>query len=347
MQPFELKEYIYNNDKIGEVLQSIGVHSIKEMPSEFRGGTPEYEGNNNLSVRKNEFLNCSIYTSEDTIRGDIFVLIEHCKGYTFGQAMGYLHRLFGMEHTFTKPKEVNSEIARLMAIANQYKSTDIRDEEDNEQITYGEEFLDNMVFLPYRDYFKEGILASSQRKFGIRFDNESGRVVFPWTYSYDIRGLRYVGASARTTEANWKQLGIAKYMAIPKRFTKSRNLYGYVENYNDIQKDGMVIVFEGEKSVLKADSFLYNCAVAVGSHEISIEQIALLESLNVEIVIAFDKDIKEDFIKETCRKMNLGRTVSYIIDTKGLLDGKDSPVDKGRVIFSQLLNERKVLIEKD
>lgn len=343
MQPHELKEYIYNNNKIAFVLESIGVHNIREMTTEFRGGTPEYEGNNNMSVKKNEFLNCSIYTSSETIRGDIFVLIEYCKGLDFGHAMRYLHRLLGFDPTFTKKKEVNSEIARLLSVAKQYQVAGIRDEDGDTQDTYDESFLDNMVFLPYRDFYKEGILASSQKRFGVRFDPESGRVVFPWTYSYDTRGLRYVGASARTTEPNWKELGIAKYMAVPKRFQKSRNLYGYVENYNDIQKEGMVIVFEGEKSVIKAHSFLYGCAVAIGSHDISIEQIALLESLNVEIVIAFDKDVSEEHVINTCRRMNLGRTVSYIYDEHGLLEDKDSPVDKGRIIFSKLLEERKVV----
>lgn len=344
MQPYELKEYIYNNNKIEEILESIGVHDIKEMSTEFRGGTPNYDGSNNLSVKKSEFLNCSIYTSSETIRGDIFVLIEYCKGLDFGHSMRYLHRLLGLDPRFSKKKEINSEIARLLSVAKQYQCTGIRDEGEDSQETYDESFMDSMVFLPYKEFYKEGILASSQKRFGVRFDPESGRVVFPWTYSYDTVGVRYVGASARTTEENWKELGIAKYMAIPKRFTKSRNLYGYVENYNDIQKEGMVIVFEGEKSVIKAHSFLYSNAVAIGSHDISIEQIALLESLNVEIVIAFDKDVDEEHVKNTCKRMNQGRTVSYIVDRKGLLDGKDSPVDKGRHVFDELLRERIVVI---
>ena len=340
MQPYDLKRYIFENNKIEEVLESIGVHNIKEMPTEFRGATPDYDGNNNLSVKKNEFLNVAIYTASETIRGDIFILLETVKGFDFGQSMRYLHRLLNLDMTYTRKKEINSEILRLMAIANQYKSTNIRDEEEDAQETYDESFLDDMIFLPYAGLFKEGILAPSQRKFGVRYDPGSGRIIFPWSYSHDLTGLKYVGASGRTTEPNFKELGIAKYMAIPKRFQKTRNLYGYVENYNGIQKAGYVLVFEGEKSVMKSDSFGYQNAVAVGGHEISIEQVALLESLNVEIVIAFDKDVSLEHILTCAKKMSYGRTVSYIYDKDGLLDSKDSPVDKGRSTFYKLLQER-------
>ena len=34
MQPHELKEYIYNNNKIAFVLESIGVHDVREMTTE-------------------------------------------------------------------------------------------------------------------------------------------------------------------------------------------------------------------------------------------------------------------------------------------------------------------------
>lgn len=340
MQPYELKEYIYNNNKIEQILENIGVHDIREMPTEFRGATPDYDGNNNLFVKKNEYLNISIYTATDTIRGDIFVLLETIKGYDFGQSMRYLHRLLNLDMTYTKKKEINSEIARLMSIANQYKSSNIRDEEEDAQETYDESFLDDMIFLPYAGLFKEGIMATSQKKFGVRYDSHSGRVVFPWSYSYNLTGLKYVGASARATEPNFKELGIAKYMAIPMRFSKTRNLYGYVENYNGIQKSGYVVVFEGEKSVMKADSFGYENAVAVGGHEISIEQKALLESLDVEIVIAFDKDVSEEHVKTCAKLMSHARTVSYIIDKDGVLGEKDSPIDKGRVTFYELLKQR-------
>lgn len=344
MRPYELKKYIFDNEKIEFVLESIGVHNIKERINEFRGATPDYEGSNNLSVRKNEFLSVAIYTSNETVIGDIFVLLEHIKEFTFFESLKYLHKLFDLSMQQTRNvKESNDEITRLMSVIKQYDTESIRDEAMGEQKTYDESFLKDKIKLPYAEFFKEGILAVSQERFGVRFDPLSGRVVFPWTYSWDNEEVRYVGAMARTTVKEYKELGIHKYMAIPVNFSKTRNLYGYIENYTGIQKAGKVIVFEGEKSVIKADSYGYQCAVAVGGHDISNEQRVLLESLNVEIIIAFDKDINEDFLKSVASRMSKGRVVSYIYDCDNLLSDKDSPVDKGRAVFGKLLDERKVM----
>ena len=355
VQPYDLKKYIYEENKIEFVLESIGIQHIKGNDKEFRGATPDYDGINNLSVRNNEFLSVSVYTSAKTINGDIFVLVDYVLGYTFAQALRYLHTILNLDFKNTKKVELDSEISRFLNIAKQYKTTHIRDENESAQKTYDDTFLKGMVRLPYADFFKEGILAFSQDKFGIRFDTETGRVVFPWTYSYDLEGEKYVGAMARTTVKNFDLLGIAKYMAIPVEFSKTRNLYGYVENYNEVQKSGIVVVVEGEKSVLKVDSYarissildnpqiIYGNAVAVGGHDISPEQMALLESMDVEIVIALDKDISEEFIIETGKQMFRSRKVSYIYDRDNILSEKDSPVDKGIEVFKQLMSERKTI----
>ena len=77
----------------------------------------------------------------------------------------------------------------------------------------------------------------------------------------------------------------------------------------------------------------------------------LLTSLNVEeVIIAFDKQFQEIGDSEWTRwtkKLNeinkkYGKIVqiSFIFDKWGLLDYKDSPIDKGKEIFLNLFKKR-------
>lgn len=110
-----------------------------------------------------------------------------------------------------------------------------------------------------------------------------------------------------------------------------------------------------EKSVLSyisqfgIDSSL---AVAVCGSSLSKYQFELLQICGAEeVVIAFDKDYEttdseeyklfEKKMKKINDKFASRCTLSFIVDTKGLLGYKCSPVDKGREIFLELFRERK------
>ena len=83
--------------------------------------------------------------------------------------------------------------------------------------------------------------------------------------------------------------------------------------------------------------------VAVGCHSISENQINLLK-FNVDMVtIMFDKDVAEDEVKEQCKKIKdkLGIKVYYCIDSKDLLNEKESVTDRGINIFMELCKQIK------
>ena len=124
------------------------------------------------------------------------------------------------------------------------------------------------------------------------------------------------------------------------RFDKTFNLYGLSLNIDHIKSQGIVCVFEAEKSVMKLDMYGMPVGVAVGCHEISNFQRRLLVRLEVEICICFDKDVDEEHIKKVCNGLNIGRTVSYVKDTENLLKDKDSPVDRGHRVWKQLFENR-------
>jgi DNA primase len=134
------------------------------------------------------------------------------------------------------------------------------------------------------------------------------------------------------------------------------NFYGIFENQQCIRECKQVIVFEGEKSVVKMHGFygennnsLAICGSALSGMKISLnKQMQLLMGLGVEtIVIAYDKLFelfgnseelkKRKIMSEKMQVWKLLFNVKVIWDTEGLLEKGDSPVDKGIEVFEKLL----------
>lgn len=71
----------------------------------------------------------------------------------------------------------------------------------------------------------------------------------------------------------------------------------------------------------------------------------MLVALGVDIIIAFDKDISEDFLKLTCSRFRGVRNLSYLLDTNNLLGENESPADKVNTTYQQLFRERKQYVK--
>lgn len=132
------------------------------------------------------------------------------------------------------------------------------------------------------------------------------------------------------------------------------NLYNLNNSQNNIRDIKKAIIFEGEKSCLLYASYFgldNDISVAVCGSSLGNYQMNLLTSLNIEeVIIAFDKQFQEIGDSEWTRwtkKLNeinkkYGKIVqiSFIFDKWGLLDYKDSPIDKGKEIFLNLFKKR-------
>ena len=109
-----------------------------------------------------------------------------------------------------------------------------------------------------------------------------------------------------------------------------------------IQKSKEIILFEGCKSVLIADTWgIHNTAAILTSH-LSTNQFKILIKLGYDVVFALDKDVNV-LLDKNIQKLKQYIGVYYIQDRQGLLDSKDSPVDKGAEVFKQLFDNRKRL----
>lgn len=184
---------------------------------------------------------------------------------------------------------------------------------------------------------EEGISRASLDKFQVYYDAFSDRLVYP------IKNLdgKIVNVGGRTVDPLWKEKKLRKYTYFFSWGT-IQTLYGLSDNMKSVFQKGEIIIFEGCKSVLMADTWgIHNCAALLTSH-MNPAQMKILASLGCHVVFALDKDVDVSRDKNI-RKLGRYVNVEYLYDVNNLIDEKDSPVDKGREVFERLYGERRRL----
>lgn len=321
MNSDELKKYIINNNLIKNILESIGCHSFING-KDLRAALPNEDDNTKISLNT-ETLFIRIFTKGESIKGSIFDLIMYIDNCTFSEAYNKCCNLIGIDNHFDIKKKKSNPL-------DFYKKIKIFKTYIPNQTYYDLSILNRFSKIPHIDLIhNDGIISQEHiNKYYIMFDERTDRIIFPH-FKYNDNNL-IAGIIGRTINKAYKELKIPKYLnLLDTDYEKKYNLYGLSHNLKYIKKYNIVIVFEAEKSVIKADMFKYPIGVSVGCHEISEFQMQLLISLNVEIVIAFDKDVEDTHILNECKKIYPYRKVSYIKDKYNLLNEKDSPVDRG------------------
>lgn len=177
---------------------------------------------------------------------------------------------------------------------------------------------------------------------------------------YD-KDYRFIGLRGRTLCAQEGEM-YGKYRPIKVNqelynHPLGLNLYGLNWAKDGITSLKKVIVYESEKSVLKAMSYFgisNNISVACCGSSLSSYQINLLLSFGVkEIVIAFDKQYEQlgtteskQWIKKLTsfhEKYKNDVLISFMFDKGEVLGYKSSPIDEGPEKFQQLFKERIIL----
>ena len=343
MTVLELKKYIFQEGKIEFILNEIGCGHIVYHPNKEYYSCSNCNGDNKtaINIKNNEYLNCKNYTREKEFdeNADLLTLVQYNKSinnknFSFFDTVKYLHKLLGLPLTFKKQEE-KKEVVDPLYIFKKVKSKRKRQNVLDFQVIDESELQD---FIPHVhiDFFREGIMPWSVKKFGLAYSYKFKRNVIPLRYW--LTG-ELLGFNMRTSVENYDMFDIKKYFITPN-YPKQMNLFGLWENKDSIQEKGYVVVYEAEKSVLKRDSLNDSTGVAVSGHEISDEQVKILIGLNCEIIIAFDKDIDIEHIRHCCEKFYGIRKVSYIWDKYDLLGEKDSPADAKNKIFEFLMQYR-------
>lgn len=228
----------------------------------------------------------------------------------------------------------------------------------------------NLFDLQYPlDWYEEGITPDIAEHFDIRYYHSQNRAIIPHR---DING-NLVGVRARSYN-KWEVESGKKYMPITVQGTTYRypmhfNLYGIYENQHNIKRVRKVVIYESEKSVMIYGS-LYgqenNIALALGGMNLSLYQRDMLLNLGVEeVIFCLDKEYSEEMYEDRESKQftqminyfkKLKKMTGYFInycsvsivmcwdDRIGL---KDSPIDRGREVFEELISERYLVDDVD
>ena len=335
LNSYDLKKYIIKEEKIEYILAKMNCHHIKSNEKDFRCGIPNHNNKTSISVKK-DTLSVRMFQSDiNVVRGDIFTLCMNLKNISFSESNKYIHKILNLKYEFKFNKKVENkkdplEIFKKVKRHNQYDKKEIN--------IYDDTILTNYIPYPHITWIREGIMPKTCEKFKIGYNAERKRIVIPERYWCGSES-DYIGVMSRTVIKEWEMLDIPKYLPL-KAFPKTMNIYGLQENYESIQKTGYVVAFEAQKSVLKRHSLLDETGVSLGSHDISNEQVRILISLNVEIVIAMDEGIDLQHIRSICEKFYKIRKVSYIYDKYSLLKAKESPADAKNKIYNYLFKHR-------
>lgn len=340
MTVIELKQYIFENEKIEHVLESIGCHHIKYHANKEYYSCANHDGDNEaaINIKNNPYLNVINWTrpSDFDEMADLITLTQYNKKISFVEAIKYLHSVLGLEYKIETRRKKNKSCLSIKSILKNYsvqKRIDV-----SEIDVYDESVLEDYVPLLYVDWVKkEGILERTRKKFNIMYSYEYSRIVIP--HRYWLTG-ELVGYNMRTTVEHWEDFGIKKYFLSPG-YNKAINLYGLWENREEIENAGYVVVVEAEKSVLRRDARFDHTLVALSGKSMSDEQCRILKGLDVkEIVIALDKDVPLREVRYMCEKLWRSKKVSYIYDKYDLLGEKDSPADASMKIYDYLFEFR-------
>lgn len=338
MDALQLKQYIYDNNKIEYILEEIGCHGIRSNKNDFRCGLPNHRNTTSVSVKKNENVSVVVYdSSDDIVRGDIITLTMHIFSEGFKHSVKRLHSMLGLEYKY-KPKKEQELKATPLDIFKSVKTkvrgkTNIADIDIVEDYILGE-YIPNLTI----EWLREGIISKTAREFSIMYDYDSRRIIIPH-YSY-AEPDKIVGIVGRTTVECYDVLGIPKYLHI-KPYLKTLNLYGLAQNYSHILNAGYITLHEAEKSTLKRHSRNDKTGVSLCQHSISDEQFRIISGLDIdEVVISLDKGVSEQHNWSICERFWGIKKVSYIWDKYDVLQDKEAPADKSDKIYRWLFKNR-------
>lgn len=322
----ELEDLIDSIDIVEYISQFV---ELEEKNGEFWGLSPfKDEKTPSFSVRKETN---SFYDFSSGIGGNVFTFVKYYNNCTPKEAVEILSQYAGFDGEMKAPrKKLTATVIckRFKPQITHKKSSTISVYPENCMEKYEKQYDKLAVWE------SEGISRASLDRFQVYYDSFSDRLVYP------IRNFegKIVNIGGRTLDPLWKEKKLRKYTYF-SGWGEMNVIYGLFENLDEILKKREIIIFEGCKSVLIADTWgIRNCGALLTSH-LNPQQLKVLVRLGVRVVFALDKDvrIRDD---HNISKLKQYVNVDYLWDKRDFLDDKDSPVDKGLEVFQELYGQR-------
>ncbi len=321
--------------ELSELIESVDILDYISQFTDFTEDNGEYwalsplkdEKTPSFSVRREEN---AFYDFSSGIGGNVLTFIRYYFKCGYDEAIEKLKEYAGAGGELTSRKRLSAvEIARRFSkpqkMKKSCKSTILP---DDYMLRY--EKCDEKLDV----WRREGISDDSLRRFQVYYDRFSDRLVYP------IRNPegKIVNVGGRTLDPRWKEKKLRKYTYF-KRWGEMNTIYGLAENLEFVKKKREIILFEGCKSVLLADTWGIRNTGAILTSHLNPNQMKILIQLGCRVVFALDKDVcvRED---RNIKRLKQFVRVEYIWDKGNLLDEKDAPVDKGPEVWQKLYEGR-------
>lgn len=157
-----------------------------------------------------------------------------------------------------------------------------------------------------KEWEDEGIPYEVQQRFKLEYNKSFNQIVIPYYYK-DI----VVGAKLRNFNTHYNGKKLSKYISVPGT-KKSQFVYGLTEaNYTDT-----IIIYEGEKAVIKSHAYGIDNCVSVGGKFVSGYHAYQLNQVGIKnIILAFDSDLKIEELDKQIKNLGMYFDV-YVVDMK-------------------------------
>lgn len=349
----ELKQRIFDLELVEKLLEALGCEYVtppKKQPSgEYlvTAKLPDYPNKKAIQVYLTPNLHTNIVTcgisgnifslvafmlygssTEDEVRSNLYQVKTHiCDLFDF-------HDLLNQKYTPEIPKVDWNYWLRPIQEAR------VRELDISENEVLNENVLQEFIPYPWENWLLEdGISWKTQNFFGIGFHVLTERVTIP---IHNKRG-ELIGIKGRYVGRDPEQLESKKYNYIYP-MAKSIELFNLFKATPHILELKKVIVVEAAKTVIKLWDWKIRNVISIEGDRISAVQIKLLKELglDIEIIIIYDKDKNEDFIKKQL-KLIKNRKVYYTLDEDDKFIDKESPADRTLDDYLELYKNKKLL----
>ena len=278
------------DDRIIELMDAMGAPLMKADSNNLIFPSICHHGADAINHRPKLWFNqerqvfhcwvCGLHT-------DAIGLVQHVKHLDFNQAVLYICSVLHLQVGQIKQNEQIDnwvELRRFLPNA---------EPEPDKLLTYDKSILSLFDHLYPQEWLDYGISADILDKFGIGWYARQACISIPVVFNGQLVGVR--GRYTREQDiAKGKYRPICTLDGQVLKLATSQVMYGYDQNKAAIEKSRQVVLFESEKSVLKAPSFGIDNALAVFGSNISKQHIQLLLELGVnDVVLAFDSDYKQ------------------------------------------------------
>lgn len=302
---------------------------LEERGGEFWGLSPFQDENTpSFSIRREAG---KFYDFSSGLGGSLITFVKHYNQCSTKEAVEILKKYIGCDGETVAPRKklAATAVCKKFKPAKQHKKTSSVKIYPNDCMEKYEKKDDRLAV-----WEAEGISRASLNKFQVYYDSFSNRLVYP------IRNIRgqIVNIGGRTLDPDFKSKKLRKYTYF-SGWGEMDVIYGLFENMESILEKREVILFEGCKSVLLADTWgIHNTAAILTSH-LNPNQLKILARLGCRVVFALDKDVR---VREDHNISKLKRyvNVEYLWDREDLLSDKDAPVDKGLEVWQRLYEGR-------